>query len=145
MIRPMTRSSKRRHSGTTLKGQAILEYAILLGIVTAALLGMQLYAKRSLQATVKFTADQIGNQADGIRYEGGERQNKVVAEGQTRQRVTAASSSPVRTQNTQELDGGGQLTTTDEINEVQGAVTQCGDGGCPPGTASFSQVVIDVR
>lgn len=48
------------------RGQAIAEYAILFGIVTMAILGMQVYAKRGLQASVKQFADQIGPQQDGL-------------------------------------------------------------------------------
>jgi len=62
-----------------LQGQAIVEYAILIGIVTAAIVGMQVYAKRGIQAGIKLAADQVGNQLDGIRYESRERREKVTA------------------------------------------------------------------
>ncbi len=43
------------------------------GILTAALMGMQLYSKRSIQAVVKLAADSVGTQDDGIRQEAGQK------------------------------------------------------------------------
>ncbi len=39
------------------KGQGLVEYAILLGLVTAAFMGMRLYVTRGLQARYKDGAD----------------------------------------------------------------------------------------
>ena len=44
------------------KAQSVIEYAILLALVGAALAGMQVYMKRGLQGVVKFQADQLGPQ-----------------------------------------------------------------------------------
>jgi hypothetical protein len=46
--------------------QSILEYVVIIGVVSAALATMQLYLRRSVQAVVKATADQIGTQANGV-------------------------------------------------------------------------------
>ena len=54
-----------RNSQRSVGGQAIVEYAILIGVITAAIVGMQTYAKRGIQATVKLAADQIGSQRQG--------------------------------------------------------------------------------
>jgi len=43
-------------------GQSILEYAILLGVVIAALLIMQMFVKRSYQGGLKESADKMGEQ-----------------------------------------------------------------------------------
>jgi hypothetical protein len=43
-------------------GQSIVEYAILLGVVIAALLIMQIFIKRSYQGGLKESADKIGEQ-----------------------------------------------------------------------------------
>ena len=48
------------------RAQAIIEYAVLFGLVTAVLMGMQGYLKRGVQAGVKVAADQIGNQSNGL-------------------------------------------------------------------------------
>jgi uncharacterized protein (UPF0333 family) len=44
------------------KGQSILEYAILLGVVIAALLIMQVFVKRGYQGGLKDSADKMGEQ-----------------------------------------------------------------------------------
>jgi Flp pilus assembly pilin Flp len=38
-------------------GQNLIEYAVVLGVVTVALMGMQTYFKRSVQSVVKVVAD----------------------------------------------------------------------------------------
>jgi len=43
-------------------GQSIAEYSILIAAVTAALLAMQLYMKRGIQAAIKHSTEQFGNQ-----------------------------------------------------------------------------------
>lgn len=48
------------------RGQSITEYVILLGVVAAAVLGMQSYAKRGIQAGIKAAADRIGSQQQGL-------------------------------------------------------------------------------
>lgn len=44
------------------KGQSMLEYAILLAIIIAAVLVMQTYVKRGFQGGLKDSADKIGDQ-----------------------------------------------------------------------------------
>ena len=44
------------------RGQSILEYTIIVGIVTAVLYYMGTGIKRGVQSLVKVTADQVGNQ-----------------------------------------------------------------------------------
>ena len=44
------------------KGQSVLEYAILLGVVVAVVIAAQLYFKRGLQGRWKDASDQIGEQ-----------------------------------------------------------------------------------
>src|ERR1017187_9584031 len=44
------------------RGQTMLEYTILVGIVTVVLYYMGTQIKRGMQSLVKVTADQIGNQ-----------------------------------------------------------------------------------
>jgi hypothetical protein len=43
-------------------GQSILEYAILLGVIIAALLIMQFFVKRAFQGNLKESADKMGDQ-----------------------------------------------------------------------------------
>jgi Flp pilus assembly pilin Flp len=44
------------------KGQGIIEYAIILGLIVAALSAMRVYIKRGIQAGIKVAADQLGSQ-----------------------------------------------------------------------------------
>ncbi|MDD4938683.1 MAG: hypothetical protein PHE18_01555 [Candidatus Omnitrophica bacterium] len=45
------------------RGQSIIEYALLIGIVAAAFLAMQLYMQRSVQANFKLIEDQVNAEA----------------------------------------------------------------------------------
>ncbi|MBI4707612.1 MAG: hypothetical protein HY761_06775 [Candidatus Omnitrophica bacterium] len=44
------------------RGQSILEYAVLLGVVVAAVLIMQVFVKRGFQGNLKESADKMGEQ-----------------------------------------------------------------------------------
>ncbi len=45
------------------RGQSILEYAILIGVVSAALIAMSLYVRRAIQANLKTIENQINLEA----------------------------------------------------------------------------------
>ncbi len=44
------------------RAQTTLEYAILIGVIVAGLIGMQVYLKRGFQGKVKESADTMGQQ-----------------------------------------------------------------------------------
>jgi len=44
------------------KGQSILEYAMLVGVLVAVIVAIQIYVKRAVQGKLKSSADQIGEQ-----------------------------------------------------------------------------------
>lgn len=46
------------------RAQSISEYVLVIGLVSAALVGMQVYMKRGIQAVVKDSADELGIQED---------------------------------------------------------------------------------
>lgn len=130
------------------RGQVFFEYAVLLGVVAAAMAGMYLYAKRGIQGTLKTAADQLSPfagdtngekaQAEGMRFESGERTNQVVAAG-----TVLVKSSSIRTAvnqpvNTQRQAGGGVAVS------YQNATTD-NAGALENGGASHSEVVLDVR
>ena len=48
-----------------INGQSIAEYAVLIGIVSAAIMGMNVYIKRGVQAGIKQSVDQMASQEDG--------------------------------------------------------------------------------
>jgi len=43
----------------TRQGQSILEYALIIAVVVAALMAMSVYVQRSVQANLKTVEDQI--------------------------------------------------------------------------------------
>jgi hypothetical protein len=47
------------------RGQSILEYTIIVGIVTVVLYYMGTSIKRGVQSLIKVTADQVGTQSNG--------------------------------------------------------------------------------
>lgn len=53
---------KRLHRLSLDRAQSIVEYSIILSIVVAALIAMQVYMKRGIQAGIKFAADELGPQ-----------------------------------------------------------------------------------
>jgi len=44
------------------KAQSVAEYVILIGLVSLALIGMQVYMKRGIQGVVKAASDELGPQ-----------------------------------------------------------------------------------
>lgn len=46
------------------KGQSIVEYTVIIGLVVAALTTMQVYVRRGIQAGIKIAADELGPQED---------------------------------------------------------------------------------
>ena len=52
----------RRWQEMGLKGQSILEYAMIIAVVAAALTAMSVYVQRSIQANLKTVEDQINVQ-----------------------------------------------------------------------------------
>ena len=100
-----TPTSQWRKPSNLREGQALVECAILTAIVAAALIGMQVYAKRGLQYSLKKAIDDMspcrragavcpgvpgdpsGEQAqiEGMRYEAGDRDtNSLVGQVQVR-------------------------------------------------------------
>ena len=62
---------------TRAAGQTLTEYALIIGVVLAAVTGMQTYIKRGIQSSLKVAADQIGDQQRGLQYEAGDRVGSV--------------------------------------------------------------------
>ena len=48
------------------KGQNLMEYAIIIGIVVVAVSAMQTYIRRGIQAMIKVAADEMGTQEGGV-------------------------------------------------------------------------------
>ena len=145
MIKRMTNSSKRAFSG-----QTIAEYAVLLATLTAAIVGMQLYARRGIQMAMKVASDRISpfaNDADGkqaqvagIRYEAGDRRQSVVAAGTTIENASEVSTQVDKTTQVAEQLGGVHVTTV-----VGDVTTTTGRLDPATGLASRSAVVSEVK
>jgi len=127
----------------------VVEYAVLLGVAAAVIFGMQVYAKRSLQAGLKTAADglsPLGAEGDpdgkkaqrlGAWYESGERRNRsVAAAGMVLDRASAGETQATKTiVETQNADGGRTRQVTQDQTITTGAL-----GG---GVSSRSTVVVD--
>lgn len=48
------------------KAQNIAEYAVIIGVVASAMIGMQTYLQRSIQGIIKLSADELGVQYEGL-------------------------------------------------------------------------------
>lgn len=95
-------------------GQSIGEYVLLLGIITVALLSMQVYMKRGIQAMIKVSADQLGSQTVIS--------NRTRREANTTQTTQASTSGSRRIEG---LLGGGQtkiINTTTDSSGVSSSV-----------------------
>lgn len=53
----------RRRMTSPSNGQTTLEYAVFIAVVVAALIGMQLYVRRSIQANLKSLEDRVNGEA----------------------------------------------------------------------------------
>ena len=59
MMRKSERIRVRVSEVMTRQGQSILEYALIIAVVVAALMAMSVYVQRSVQANLKTVEDQI--------------------------------------------------------------------------------------
>lgn len=92
-------------------GQAIVEYAVLVALISVAIVEIQAYAKRGIQAGIKAATDQIGDQVEGMRYDSGDRTSSVLASGSALERQSAQRTQAERAVSTDVQTGG--LVKTD--------------------------------
>lgn len=52
------------------RAQSVNEYVIVIALVTAIFVGMQMYIKRGIQASIQETADELGAQAEPYLFDG---------------------------------------------------------------------------
>lgn len=91
------------------KGQSIMEYAIIIGIVVIALSAMQVYVRRGIQATIKVAADQLGPQEYAVSDQGEQRESKSEIDTET-----------TSTQRVRLLAGGSQRIDINETTRSSG-------------------------
>lgn len=74
------------------KGQSILEYAMIVAVVVAALLAIQIYMKRGVQGKLRSSVDDIGAQFDAGKTKVVSETNRTgVTVEETEQGVTTVS------------------------------------------------------
>lgn len=73
------------------RGQNTLEYALLIGVVVAALIGMQVYMKKGIQGKLKEGTDEIGKQFDPTTFNTAWKTTGVGNTSNTETRVAAAT------------------------------------------------------
>lgn len=84
------------------KAQSISEYIMVISIVSAALVAMNVYFKRAVQAVVKVSADEIGSQSGGLT----ESDYEVDASGHSLLRYSHFASEWNKEETNQRLAGG---------------------------------------
>ena len=117
-------------------GQALAEYALLIGTIAAAVMGISVYVKRGIQASIKEMADQIGSQTDGIRSESGDRLSDRLITGKV-----LAKESKVDTAVAQEVEVSTGLSGTHRKNFAQDDSTTNGVLA-PGGVSSHIKVIV---
>lgn len=97
------------------KSQSILEYALLIGVIAAALLVMQVFVKRGFQGRLKDSADRLGDQFSASGTTTYQKRtlgtNQVIREGSTTS-LTLSSTTTTRT---------GGKTTSESKTKTDGA------------------------
>lgn len=143
-----------RAARSTERAQSFVEYALLLTVVVAALVGMQLYAKRGIQAGVKTATDRMSPfpndpqgelaQLAGMNQEAGQREDEALSPFDLSGRLlnkrsrSRAISGQFTTMNV--VEGGATTTTFSEATTKSGALSDVG-----PGVSSESVVIMGVR
>ena len=117
VLPPTSNFQPRRRSFLYAKGQSIMEYVVLIGVVAAAVLGMQAYAKRGIQAGIKVAADRIGSQQEGL-----EDINLSLPWKVSGETVISKQSDALRT--TSLLSQGSVMTQTQATEQSRGALSK---------------------
>lgn len=120
-------------------GQAIGEYAVMVGLAVAAVTGMQLYVRRGLQANIKLTADTLGDQQTGLQYEIGDTDNqrRMVLSGKANAQSRSSSRTISRSRTEEQVTPGGGVTrlVIEDRTETRGGL-----GG---GVADIDESVVE--
>lgn len=51
------------------KAQALIEYAMVIGVVSAAFIAINVYMKRGIQAQIRISADELGKQEESEEFD----------------------------------------------------------------------------
>ncbi len=88
---------------TRRRGQSTLEYAVVIAVVTAALLGMQFFMKRGVQGRLRSATDDIGEQyvpgqvvADHTVHSDSDRHETLLTTGESQSTLNDAGETQTR-------------------------------------------------
>lgn len=96
------------------KGQALLEYGLIISLILAVIVTMQTYIKRGIQAQIKISTDGLGRQEDSEEFD--IKKGLLMVSGERRKTSSFESARP--TQQRKELEAGVVETGINEKNET---------------------------
>ena len=135
-----------------MRGQSIVEYVLVVMVVSAAVMAMQTYARRGIQASVKVAADRLspfpddvrGEQAqlEGMRSDSGDTTDQTITTpGHVLARRSASRSDTEEEHVFKETPGVViERTITRSVTTTTGTLVVPGKGA---GIASYSEVVAE--
>lgn len=91
------------------KAQSLIEYALVIGVVSSAFLAINVYMKRGIQAQIRISADELGQQKESEEFD--LTKGKLEVSGQRMKSEAPA-------QKKQEFSGGRQRSDVNERSEV---------------------------
>jgi hypothetical protein len=113
----MDRMGKKNCRFESRDAQSLLEYILLIGIITTSLLAMGTLLKRGIQGIVKITADQIGNQQNA-------EQKITPTSGYLIEAYTSTQSNIKK--NTRELNGAVDYIFDDRVDTFSNSLVNLG-------------------
>lgn len=111
------------------KAQSILEYVVLIGIISIALSVMQIYFRRGVSAVVKVAADEVGSQKDAEEIDpakGTKTNSKVRRVSSGALQASTELAQGVSQRQRRNSDG----STRTDLYTVSSTEPYCDDNGC---------------
>lgn len=145
-------SSRVHFAVSAVTGQSIVEYVLVVMVVSAAVMAMQTYAKRGIQASVKVAADRLspvpgdgsgeGAQLLGMRSDSGDRPSqRITTPGRVLARRSATRRDTQEEQVFKETPGVViERTITRSVTTTTGTLAVPGKGS---GISNYSEVVAE--
>lgn len=137
-----------------MRGQSIVEYVLVVMVVSAAVMAMSTYAKRGIQASVKVAADRLSPCPDDAKGERAQLEGMRVESGDTCGQTTTTPGrvlvkrEAVRRDTEEEHIVKETPGAAKEWTIIRGVTTTTGTLKVPgkgAGIASYSEVVVDER
>ena len=100
-----------------VRGQATVEYAVIIAVIIAALLAMQVYMKRGVQGKLRDATDQVGEQFNPLNTSGTWTYHSQANRTET-QETSGKSTSRLNAVELQQKSGGETVTTSGDSKKV---------------------------